>query len=106
MFVQCTMRTDDKVKQGANTIYIQDHLAGPSGNSRATIPLFLTPDMSQFRNCWNARDKIFGILGICDGVSIQEFKVDYSKDVKDIFRDLTQYLIQKDQNKWMAPTVA
>jgi hypothetical protein len=30
-----------EIVTGANTIYIQDHLAGPSG-SRATIPLFLT----------------------------------------------------------------
>ena len=41
MFIQYIMRADDNAKQGANTIYIQDHLAGPSG-SRATIPLFLT----------------------------------------------------------------
>ena len=54
--------------------------------------------LAQFRNCWNARDKVFGILGVCNSASMEEFKIDYSKSVKDIFRDTTLYLIQKDQN--------
>jgi hypothetical protein len=54
--------------------------------------------LAQSRNCWNARDKVFGILGLCDAAIIEEFKIDYSQSVKDIFRDTALYLIQKDQN--------
>ncbi|KAI9770503.1 MAG: hypothetical protein M1839_003184 [Geoglossum umbratile] len=54
--------------------------------------------LAQSRNCSNARDKVFGVLGVCDGQDIEEFEVDYSKSVKDIFRDTTRYLIQKDRN--------
>lgn len=54
--------------------------------------------LAQSRNCSNARDKVFGILGVCDSESIEEIEANYSKPVKDIYRDTARYLIQKDQN--------
>ena len=54
--------------------------------------------LAQSRNCSNAEDKVFGILGVCDSESIEGIEVNYSKPVKDIYRDTARYLIQKDQN--------
>jgi len=53
---------------------------------------------AQFRNCSNVRDKVFGVLGLCDSEGIEDFKVDYSKSVNELFRNAARYLIQKDKN--------
>jgi Heterokaryon incompatibility protein (HET) len=47
------------------------------------------------RDCTDARDRVFGILGVCDS---EDIEVNYSKPVKDIFRDTTRYLILQDQS--------
>jgi len=51
--------------------------------------------LAQSRNCLDARDKVFAMLGICDSESIE---ADYSKPVEDIYKETARYLIQKDQN--------
>lgn len=50
--------------------------------------------LTQLRNCSDARDKVFSIFGVSN---TEDIKADYSKSVKDIFRDTARYLIQKDQ---------
>jgi hypothetical protein len=51
--------------------------------------------LSQSRKSFDARDKVFAILGVCEKESI---KADYSKNVRDLFKETARYLIEKDQN--------
>jgi hypothetical protein len=49
----------------------------------------------------DARDKVFGLLGIAGDIEHPVFEVNYQKTAKELYRDVTRHLIQQNKRLWV-----